>query len=148
MLVTIAQGRFNHSVGFGDLISQTGRGSGELSVNFAGVFLIGSNQEKVDTRRRRFAVFVFLSLYCNLVNIFQHTDIEVLNSNLEIERETYPHARTNVGNFLTKSLRVSYSFSLSLYFYNTFVIQLVCNFLFIDTRLEETLYQNSIAIDH
>ena len=109
------------------MISQTGRGSGELSVNLADVFLIGSNQEKVDTGRRRSAGFVFLSLYCNLVNIFQHIDIEVLNSNLEIERETYPHARTNVGNFLTKSLRVSYSFSLSLYFYNTLVIQLVCN---------------------
>ena len=65
-------------------------------------------------KKKIIGISFFLCSVTLLSNI-QHIDIKVLSFDYEIERETYPHARTTVGNFLTKLLVYS-SFFLSISF--------------------------------
>ena len=78
-------------------------------------------------KKKIIGIFVFLCSVTLLSNI-QHIDIKVLSFDCEIERETYPHAKTTVGNFLTKLpvYRSLFSFSLQFYIFYNFVIQLAC----------------------
>ena len=92
----------------------------DRSVTLQGVLIQLLSSGGSYKKKKIIGISIFLRSVTFLLNI-QQIVIKVLSFNCEVERETYPHARTTVGNFLTK-LHAYRSFFLSLYSFTYSII--------------------------
>ena len=90
------------------------------SVTLQGIFIQLISSGGSYKKKKIIGISCFLCSV-TLLSKIQHIDIKVLSFDCEIERETYPHTRTTMGNFLTK-LSVYHSFFLSLYLFTYSII--------------------------